>query len=189
MAFKALEDKIQSILKRLGAVEARPVMPTGSVSAFAGATAPAGWLFCDGSAVSREEHSDLFGVIGTTYGTGDGSTTFNLPNLSGRVPVGVDSTQEEFEDLGQTGGEKTHTLTTDEIPSHTHSMYYNTAPGGSAYSSFSLLQNVQSPHSTVGWGAGAPFSPNRAIGINATGGGQEHNNLQPYLVLQFVIKA
>jgi microcystin-dependent protein len=95
-------------------------IPSGSVTAFAGAAAPSGWLMCNGSAVSRTTYADLFAVIGTTYGVGDNSTTFNLPNLNGRVPVGFDVGQSEFDFVGKTGGAKTHTLTTNEMPSHTH---------------------------------------------------------------------
>jgi microcystin-dependent protein len=93
----------------------------GLVSMFAGATAPAGWLTCDGAAVSRTAYANLFNVVGTIYGIGDGTTTFNLPNLKGRVPVGRDTTQVEFDTLGETGGAKTHTLGVTEMPSHTHS--------------------------------------------------------------------
>ena len=63
-------------------------------------------MICDGRAVSRSDYSELFAVIGTTYGSGDGSTTFNLPNLKGRVPVGKDSSQTEFDTIGETGGSK-----------------------------------------------------------------------------------
>ena len=80
--------------------------PTGAVSAFAGSAAPTGWLLCDGSDVSRTTYSDLFAVVGTTYGAGDGSTTFGLPNLEGRVPVGLDAGQTEFDALAETGGSK-----------------------------------------------------------------------------------
>ena len=90
--------------------------PAGIVMSFAGATAPEGWLLCDGSAVSRSSYSALFDVIGTTYGAGDGSTTFNVPDLSGKVIIGVSGTHA----LGTSGGEETHTLLTAEIPAHTH---------------------------------------------------------------------
>jgi microcystin-dependent protein len=93
---------------------------TGIVNMYAGAVAPAGWLLCDGTAISRTTYAALFAVIGTTYGAGDGSTTFNVPNLKGRVGVGVDTAQTEFAARGQTGGEKAHTLSITEMPSHTH---------------------------------------------------------------------
>jgi len=82
--------------------------PPGMMSAFAGTTAPSGWLICDGSAVSRATYAALFTVVGVTYGIGDGSTTFNIPNLKGRVPVGLDTGQTEFDALGKTGGAKVH---------------------------------------------------------------------------------
>ena len=91
-------------------------MVVGSIFLFAGSTAPTGFLLCDGTAISRTTYSDLFDAIGTTYGTGDGSTTFNLPNLTGKVPIGVSSTHA----LATTGGEESHVLLTTEIPSHSH---------------------------------------------------------------------
>lgn len=101
----------------------RSAMPVGSVIPFAGASSPdVTWLVCDGSAVSRTTYAALFAVFGTTYGTGDGSTTFNVPNMKGRVPVGIDYAQTEFDTLGEASGEKTHTLTSAEsgVPEHTH---------------------------------------------------------------------
>lgn len=83
---------------------------------FAGSTAPEGYLLCDGSAVSRADYATLFGVIGTTYGAGDGSTTFNVPDLSGRVVIGVSGTHA----LASTGGSETVTLSESELPAHTH---------------------------------------------------------------------
>ena len=103
------------------------VAAVGMIEMFAGSVAPNHWLLCDGSAVSRTTYSALFAVIGTTYGGGDGSTTFNLPDLVGRVPIGagtgsaITSTQHT---LGSTGGEETHTLTPEEtaLKGHTHSL-------------------------------------------------------------------
>ena len=88
----------------------------GTIYMYAGSVAPSNFLICDGSAVSRSTYSALFDMIGTTFGTGDGSTTFNIPNLSGRVAIGVSSQHS----LGTSGGEETCTLTTTTIPSHTH---------------------------------------------------------------------
>ena len=99
--------------------------PSGTVNLYAGATAPTGWLLCDGSAVSRTTYSELFTAIGTQYGAGDGTTTFNVPNLSGKVPVGLDSSDTDFDALGETGGSKTHTLTSAEVPSHNHNAATN----------------------------------------------------------------
>ena len=86
--------------------------PTGLINPYAGSTAPTGWLLCNGLSVSRTTYASLFSVISTAYGAGDGSTTFGLPNLKGRLPVGLDSTQTEFDAMGETGGVKSTTLTT-----------------------------------------------------------------------------
>lgn len=91
-------------------------MRTGIISLFAGSTAPSGYLACDGSAVSRDTYSALFAVIGTTYGAGDGSTTFNLPDLSGRVAIGASTSHA----MGTTGGEESHVLTSGELAAHSH---------------------------------------------------------------------
>ena len=91
-------------------------MAPGLIYMFGGSVAPSGFLICDGSAISRSTYADLFSAIGTTYGAGDGSTTFNLPDMSGRVPIGVSLDIS----LGDVGGEETHTLITNELPSHSH---------------------------------------------------------------------
>lgn len=145
--------------------------PTGVVSIFAGTTAPDGWLICDGSAVSRTTYSNLFDVIGTNYGDGDGSTTFNLPNLKGRIPVGIDANDTSFDTVGETGGEKTHTLTISEMPSHNHTFNFRT----------SGTQALSGDH-----GAYMLAGTNDTAIANA-GGGQAHNNLQPYVVMNYII--
>jgi len=85
---------------------------------YMGATAPPGWLLCDGTAYSRTTYAALFAVIGTAGGAGDGSTTFNVPDMRGRIPVGLNTGT--FNSLGKTGGEETHVLSQTEMPSHTH---------------------------------------------------------------------
>lgn len=96
-------------------------LPSGMIAPYAGTSAPNGWLLCNGAAISRTTYADLFNVVGTTYGVGDNSTTFNLPDLSGRVPVGL-SGDAEFVSLGTTGGSKTVTLTSAQsgIAAHSH---------------------------------------------------------------------
>ena len=97
-------------------------IPAGVITQFGGSVAPSGWLLCDGAEVSRTNptYTRLFAAISTTYGAGDGTTTFNVPNLKGRIPVGYDATQTEFDTLAETGGAKTVALTTAQLASHTH---------------------------------------------------------------------
>lgn len=146
--------------------------PAGVISMYAGSTAPSGWLICNGSAVSRTTYSRLFSAIGTTYGAGNGSTTFNLPNLKGKVPVGLDASQTEFNSLGKTGGEKKHTLSINEMPSHNHD-----------------YSGIVSKY--MGQGGGTTDAErlcNRASGTTtSTGGDQPHNNLQPYITVNYII--
>jgi microcystin-dependent protein len=152
-------------------------LPAGSIIQWSSNTAPANWLVCDGAAVSRATFSSLFAVIGTTYGVGDGSTTFNLPDLRGRVAVGRDGSQTEFDVLGEIGGAKTHTLTTAEMPSHNHRQQRNSAGASSG----SFVAGLTAP------GFGDSVSAHQFT--ENTGGGGAHNNLQPYLVTNYIIKA
>jgi microcystin-dependent protein len=102
--------------------------PTGAITMYGGATAPTDWLLCDGSAVSRTTYAALFTAISTTYGVGDNSTTFNVPNLKGKFPIGLNSSDGDFDTLGETGGAKTKTIAQANLPNistgagsaHTH---------------------------------------------------------------------
>lgn len=231
--------------------------PTGAVLPFAGRTSPAGYLLCDGSAVSRTTYAALFAVTSPTlgtftitiaapgvvtltshglstgdsvyltttgalptgltantrywvtkidantfklatslanalvstnittsgsqsgthtsvltpYGLGDGSTTFNLPNLKGSVPVGLDTTASEFAGLGQTGGAKTHTLVTGEMPAHTHTGTFGDFTGSAGLAVSSAANRTAA-----------------SIATDSTGGGGAHNNLQPYVSMNFIVK-
>lgn len=137
-------------------------------------TAPSGVLRCDGAAVSRSTYSALFAKIGTTYGAGDGSTTFNLPNFLGRFPVMWDGTG-EYPGPGAAGGEKYHQLSAAEMPSHAHSVngrhIANTATGGTG-ERVNDMGNAGLSTSTI-------FVGN----TNGAGGDQAHNNLPPYLAV------
>lgn len=169
-------------------------LPTGLIVPFGSTSAPTGWLVCDGSAVSRTTYATLYALVGTAFGSGDGSTTFNLPDMRGKVPVGK-SSDTEFLSIGKTGGAKTHTLTTSEMPSHNHTQSSHThtftAPAGSPGgwgagpgdgSRFRADSN--SPANSWTWGLNSATPA-----IQNTGGGGSHNNLQPYNTLVFIIKA
>lgn len=150
-------------------------LPIGIIMEYPGSNIPSGWLLCDGQAVSRTLYSELFSLLGTTYGSGDGSTTFNIPNLKGKVAVGKDENDTDFDTLGETGGEKTHTLSESEMPAHSHtptSGNFCTTGNGTANN----LVN-----------SGSSYAQTSATAN--TGGGQPHNNLQPYIVQNFLIKA
>lgn len=155
---------------------------TGEIKIYTGSVAPTGYFLCDGSAISRTTYADLFTVIGTTCGAGDGTTTFNLPNLNGKIPVGLDSTQTEFNTLGKTGGEKTHTLTVSEIPSM--KIFWNGTSGEVLTKDGTVLTDLTGNYSRgIGhWASGGSAT------VRTEGGGQAHNNIQPYIVLNFIIK-
>lgn len=175
-------DKITQTYKELVLKPGGDTVPIGSIVAFASDTIPNGWLLCDGSVVSRTTYSELFNAIGLNY-VEDGvewldEERFPLPNVKGKTVVGKDSTDTDFNELGKTSGEKTHTLTVDEMPSHNH------------------LRDIE--NKIVNNGSGGAWSPSlKGTGnmtdennsTRNTGGGQAHNNLQPYLTENFIIKA
>ena len=157
------------------------LVPVGGLMMWGTGTAPSGWLLCDGSAVSRTTYSGLFAVIGTTFGVGDGSTTFNLPTFVDRFPVGAGSSYS----LNSAGGAATHTLTSSEMPSHRHLEYHNGtdgdwgAPGTCA--SFPYMSGSFTSCSGTN-----PYPTSVYTGY--TGSGGAHNNMPPYLGCRFIIK-
>lgn len=178
-------------------VEPNPI-PAGAMMAWASDVIPTNWLLCDGSSVSRSTYASLFAIIGTQYGVGDGTTTFNLPNLKGRTIVGKDGSQTEFDVLGETGGAKTHTLTQAEMPSHTHiqdahSHLIRNANGaggnGLAASSGTGADDGNYAFADQWYTSSTVFAAASTTATNqSTGGGGAHNNLQPYIVLNYIIK-
>ena len=167
---------------------------TGAVMPFAGANAPPGWLLCYGQAISRTTYANLFTVIGITYGAGDGSTTFNLPDLRGRAVHGLDNMggtaagrltgvtgSVAGTTLGAVGGEETHLLALAEMPSHSHPVsayewpYVPSSGGGNlCYTRNSNAVNGSQPVVPGG-------------GVTA-GSGAVHNNVPPTIVLNYLIK-
>ena len=257
-------EKVYGICENLCKVEVMPsINLVGAILQYAGKTAPEGFLLCDGQAVSRTTYAALFKIIGSTYGSGNGSTTFNVPNLKGRVPVGVDSNDSDFNTLGKTGGAKSVTLTKEQIPAHNHSATVSINSGGAHTHSASSNSTGAHSHSVSGkatsggshihkikitkttnetpaqWGlvtgsvgfggrvmvdgdvepirttesagahthsvsgtassngshshtitvnSGGGHSHTGTVSVANSGGGQAHNNLQPYIILNYIIK-
>ena len=175
----------------VNALERRVTTPAGTVVAFAGSAAPAGWMLCDGQAVSRT--LELFAAIGTTYGAGDGSTTFNLPDARGRTIVEPDRGANRLTTgnvLGRSGGAERHTLTSAEMPVHNHGV---NDPGHTHHVPNTVDYDLPPVFSQAGnQGVGRNWTWTAAsvtnISIQNAGGGASHNNLQPYLVLNWIIK-
>jgi len=145
--------------------------------------APRGWATCDGQILPINQNQSLFSLLGTTYG-GDGRTSFALPELRGRTPIHVSTSHGQ----GQKSGEEAHALGENEMPSHTHTLQASDAnatqpgPTGNLLARSSLASGQV--YSTTSEVQDAPLS---ALAIADTGGGQGHNNMQPYLALNFLI--
>lgn len=150
---------------------------------FAGNFAPRGWAFCDGQLLPIAQNTALFSLVGTVYG-GDGRTTFGVPNLQDRVPMhpgrgpGLSSRR-----LGEGGGVRNVTLTPQQLPPHTHPMTASLQPADDDDpSAAAVLARAEAP--IYASTAGATLAPEAST---SQGGGQAHNNLQPYLALHFII--
>lgn len=150
-------------------VKVADTLPIGAEVLFAGTVAPSGWFFEDGSEKSRTKYKELFDVIGTRFGEGDSSTTFNLPDRRGTVPVGLDPNDEDFNVLGKTGGEKEHTLTMFELPNTVWQNHTDLQEGGIK----ALFDN----------------GSNYGIGSNGNNFNKPFSIVQPYLVSNYIIKA
>lgn len=176
---------------------------SGMLMPYAGATAPTGWLLCYGQAISRTTYADLYSVVGTTYGPGDGSSTFNLPDLRGRVIAGKDdmggssanrlTSALNGDSLGATGGAETHTLSTSEIPSHQHYVANSTTINLDGGATLNGSQYLSRENNSFGSGdekyAFGGNSTVANVGLSSpTGGGSAHNNTQPTFILTYIIK-
>lgn len=153
---------------------------------FAGNFAPAGWFFCEGQLIPISENETLFNIIGTTYG-GDGQSTFALPDLRGRLPVHQGSGPGlSTRVIGETGGTEEVTLTTAQIPAHTHPLLSNNAVANSPNPGNNLLglsTQVSMFFDDI------PSRSLNAASVSSVGGSQPHFNLQPYLCVSFIISA
>ncbi len=157
----------------------------GEIRMFGGNFAPQGWAFCDGATMAISENDALFALIGTTYG-GDGQSTFNLPDLRGRVPVhqGTLNGGGSTYTMGEMGGVESVTLTLNQIPAHRHGAVANSAgasspsPAGGVWAAGNVVAAVP------GASANATMNPNAVAGA---GGSQPHDNMVPFLTINFII--
>lgn len=150
----------------------------GEVRIFGGVFAPAGWAFCDGALLSIAQNDALFNLIGTTYG-GDGQETFAVPNLASRIPLGVGTTHV----LGQLAGAEEVTLTTGQLPAHTHQVNAS----DNAATSTSPAGNVWANWGEEQYAAATPTAAMDPAGVSTVGQNLPHDNRAPYLGLSFII--
>lgn len=150
--------------------------PVGVILPYAATTTPAGWLQCNGNEVSRTTYSQLFAVIGTKYGLGNGTTTFNLPNLKRKFLVGYDPADSSLR-VADTGGEETHVLTVQELPAHTHA-FTPELSGDASPPSFTRL-TAGNANNTTGDGV---------FNTESTGLDVGHENRPPFSCVAYIIR-
>ena len=176
-------------------------VPTGSYAAYAGSTAPTGWLLCYGQAVGRSAYANLYAVISTTYGTGDGSTTFNIPDLRGRTLFGLDNmggsaagrlTGSNLGNitspttLGSAGGEENHTSTLAETANHGHGV--NDSGHSHTYNKGSIGTTLAGGGNWTPYASGDTGVSTTGITIQASGSSASHNTCPPALIANILIK-
>jgi microcystin-dependent protein len=169
------------------------IQPAGIIQMYAGSSAPTNWLLCDGSAVSRTTYSALFSAIGTNYGSGNGSTTFNLPNLTNRMPIGKGTGS--FSTLNNQGGAETFTLSSGNMPAHQHYIGINTYAAAGIGSAVPMASVNNYMH--LGGDTNSNTDRYRMTGrgdvvanaglTSSTGSGTAFNKMSPYIVVNFII--
>jgi microcystin-dependent protein len=197
----------------VGELQWTSILPAGMLIQYAGSVPPEGWLICDGRAVSRSEYSKLFAAIGSMYGAGDGSTTFNLPDMRGRMPLGADNmgglaagrvSMPEGSVIGASAGEEKHVLSANEMPQHNHTfnmhhansfgryvdivaaggtpilaVYSRTIGGTGTASQYNCVRDSMDPEF---------YKPLSNSAIANSGNGDAHNNMPPFVTMNFIIK-
>jgi microcystin-dependent protein len=157
----------------------------GEIRMFGGNFAPNGWRFCQGQTLQISEYEVLFQLIGTTYG-GDGEQTFNLPNLAGRLPMHQGTNQGTAFVMGESAGVENVTLTTQQIPNHTHPLLATSDVAGVNAPANNLL-GATTGATTLAYGTDNPKLTLAPGSISFVGGNQPHENMQPYLSVSFII--
>jgi microcystin-dependent protein len=161
----------------------------GELAIFAGNFAPVGWAFCNGQTLAISEYEALYALIGTTYG-GDGVTTFNLPDLQGRAPLhaagGTGSGLSNTYSMGQKAGAESVTLTAAQLPSHSHPLPASNLPGNTA-SPLGAVPADNGAGSAQYTLDGSNLSTQPTQNLGSAGGNQPHDNLQPYLAINYII--
>ncbi len=188
-------------LAKLAAAVQALLVPTGAVSPYAGTTEPTGWLFCRGQTISRTTYAALFAAIGTTYGAGDGSTTFALPDLRGRVVAGQDdmggtsanrltglSGGVDGDVLGAAGGAETHTLTEAQLAAHRHLTVVDATNTNIAPTASNSIIKSRSSGGDGNYVIESSTSEPTLSRTSVTGSGAAHNNVQPTIILNYIIK-
>lgn len=201
------KDTVQGLMDLVSGI------PSGAVTVFAGAVAPSGWLLCYGQDINRVSYASLFTAIGTTFGAGDGSTTFALPDMRGRTVAGQDnmggtsadrltglSGGVDGDSLGATGGDESHVLIESQLPAHTHDdgtlatsssgnhTHDATQPSQGGGSNTGFATNTQGTSSTVTTDSAGAHTHNITGDTGSVGSDAAHNNVQPTIVLNYIIK-
>lgn len=184
----ATKKLIYKIVTKLADIE--KYEPVGSIKMYGGSTAPSRWLICDGSAVSRTTYSALFDVIGTTFGTGDGSTTFNLPDLRGRTAIGAGTgtaADATAHSLGSKSGTETVKLTSAEsgVPQHQHAL----GTSGSVYLAGNAAEWPGSGGNAQNYKSAVSMTSLYTANNTAKAATSAHNNMQPYTTVNYIIFA